>query len=141
MTHSGVPTPWRKAEGHIGGADIARRRRTLRGQRPCARTQAPRTGTGRSRVRLWPRGPQTASGSPRTHADDERAREVEQLRSTGEAAEQGRGAGRGSGGGKGAGQGKRGRAHHAPDSEPGGRVQRARTRASSSRTGQEAAVH
>ena len=33
---------------------------------------------------------QTASGSPRTHADDARTREVGQLRSTGEAAEQSR---------------------------------------------------
>jgi len=53
MTHFGVPTPWRKAEGYPGGADIARRWRTPRGQRPRARAQAPRTGTGRARVRLW----------------------------------------------------------------------------------------
>jgi hypothetical protein len=42
-----------KAEGNIGYIVIARCNRTLRGQRPCARTEAPHAGTGRSHV--WPR--------------------------------------------------------------------------------------
>ena len=45
--------------------------------------EIPRSSAGRG---SW----QTASGSPRTHADDGRTREVGQLRSTGEAAEQSR---------------------------------------------------
>ena len=40
---------------------------------------------------------QTASGSPRTNADDERTRQVGPLRSTAEAAEQGQCIGRGGG--------------------------------------------
>src|SRR5205085_7017030 len=73
----GVPTRWRLAEGNIDGADIARRPRTPRGQRPRARTDAPRTGAGRSHDRLH-REMQSASGSLRTNADDERAWEVGQ---------------------------------------------------------------
>ena len=139
--HSGVPTPWR-----IGGRPhrrvaIARRDGTLRGQRPRARTETPRTGTGRSRGRLRRRAPQTASGSPRTHADDGRPREVGQLRSTGEVAEQRRGTGGGGGGGKGAGQGELARAQRAPDAEPGQCAKRARAGTASSKTGQETAVH
>src|SRR5579864_5525760 len=103
----GVPTPWRSAEGNIGGVDIARRRRTPRGQRPRARTESPRTGTGRSRVRLRRKEEtQTASGSRKTNADDERTREVGQSGSTDEAVEQSRSHGRGDGGGKQAGQGE-----------------------------------
>src|SRR5205823_13468303 len=102
---------------------------------------APRTGTGRSCVRRRVRGSTAASGSPRTHADDGRTREVGQPRSTREAAEQGRGAGRGGGGGKGAGQGELARARRAPDTGPGRRAQCARASASSSGAGQEAAVH
>ena len=52
--YSGVPTPWRKAEGKTGRADIARHAGTPRGHRPHACTEAPRTGTGRSRVCLRP---------------------------------------------------------------------------------------
>ena len=124
-----------EAEGHTGRVDIARRDGTPRGQRPRARTEAPRTGTGRSRVCLRREGPQAASGSPRTHADDERTWEVGRLRSTGEAAEQSRGTGGGGGGGKGAGQGELARAQRAPDTEPGRRAQRARAGTSSSREG------
>lgn len=51
-----------------------------------------------------------ASGSPRTYADDERAREVGQRRSTREVAEQSRAIGRGGDGGKGAGRGEPARA-------------------------------
>src|SRR2546427_264324 len=101
----GGATAWRKAEGHTGRVASARRVRTLRGQRPRARTEAPRTGTGRSCVRLGQREPQAAPGSPRTYAGDGRAQEVGQPRGTEEAAEQGREIGRGGGGGKGAGQG------------------------------------
>src|SRR2546425_10969373 len=102
----GVPTPSCEAEGDTGCAANARRSRTPRGRRPRACTEAPRTGTGRSRVRPWERGPRTASGSRRTYADDARTREVGQPRSTGEVAEQSRGTGGGGDGGKGAGQGE-----------------------------------
>jgi hypothetical protein len=141
MSHIGVPTRWRNAEGHTDCAEIARRSRTPRGQRPRACAQSPRTGTGRSRVRLWPREPQTASGSPRTYADGERAREVGPSRSTWEAAEHGRGTGHGGGRGKGTGQGELARAQRAPDAGPGRRAQRARAGTGSSPAGSEAAVH
>src|SRR5438876_7096877 len=51
------------------------------GRRPCARTDTPCTGTGRSPV--GPRHPilRDASGSLRTHADDERRGEVRETRS------------------------------------------------------------
>src|SRR6058998_558634 len=115
MTHGasrgyfGVPTPWRKAEGHTCRVAIARHDGTLRGQRPCARTDTSRTdtsrtGTGRSGGCL-PRGWKTASGSPRTHADDGRPPEVGHCRSTWEVAERRRIEG-GRDGGKGGGQGK-----------------------------------
>jgi hypothetical protein len=137
----GVPTPWRKAEGHTARADIARRAGTPRGQRPHACTEAPRTGTGRSRVCLRPLGAQNASGTPRGHADDGRTREVGQLRSTWEAAEQSRGTGRGGGGGKGAGQGEFARAKRVPDSGPGRRVKCARAGTTGSSERKAAAVH
>src|SRR5581483_11982282 len=63
-------------------ADIARRLGVPRGQRPRARSEAPRTGTGRSPVHPKSSGLRIASGSLRTHADDERAGEVGQTRST-----------------------------------------------------------
>jgi hypothetical protein len=49
---SGVPTQCKYAEGHIPLLAIARGAGTPRGLRPRARVDAPRTGTGRSRVRL-----------------------------------------------------------------------------------------
>jgi hypothetical protein len=52
LLNSGVPTLCKKAEGHIPLLAIARGTGTLRGLRPRARVDAPRTGTGRSRVRL-----------------------------------------------------------------------------------------
>ena len=52
--------------------------RIPRGQRPRARTQAPRMGTGRSQVRPRPQLPWDVSGSLRTYADDERTWEVGQ---------------------------------------------------------------
>lgn len=103
--HFGVPTPWREAEGHTRGVAIARRRGTPRGQRPRACTEAPCTGTGRSRVCLRPGLAQTAPGSPRTHAGDGRTREVGPPHTTRETAEQGRGTGCGGGGGRGRGKG------------------------------------
>ena len=67
---------------------------------------------------------QAASGSPRTHADDERAQEVGQFRSTGEVSEQSRPRGGGGGdGGKGTGQGERAPAKRVPDTGPAGRAQ------------------
>ena len=47
-----VPTPSKRAEGHIGSIAIARWFRTLRGLRPRARADASRPGTGRSRACL-----------------------------------------------------------------------------------------
>ena len=118
-----------------GCTAIARCTRIPRGQRPRACTETPCAGTGRSRVCLRRRERQTASGSRRTYADDERTREVGQPDSTCEAAEQSRGTGSGGGGGKGAGQGELARAQRAPDSEPGKRAQRARAGTSSSKKG------
>src|SRR5206468_8568225 len=103
--------------------------------------EASRTGTGRSHGRLWRIGSQTAPGTPRGNAGDERPREVGQLRSTGEAAEQSRGTGRGGGGGKGAGQGKSARAKRVPDSGPDRRAKRARAGTSGSSERKAAAVH
>ena len=48
----GVPTLSSKAEGNTNHIAIARCDSALRGQRPCARTQALCAGTGRSHV--WP---------------------------------------------------------------------------------------
>src|SRR5246127_4151851 len=108
--YSGMPTPWRWAEGNIGCAASARGTRILRGQRPRACTEAPCAGTGRSHVCLRRRELQTVSGSRRTYADDERKWEVGKLHSTCEVAEQSRGTGSGGDGGKGAGQGELARA-------------------------------
>src|SRR3989442_12433560 len=102
--HFGVPTPWSKAEGHTCCVANARHGGTLRGQRPCARTDTSRTGTGRSGGCL-PHAWQTASGSPRTDADDGRPPEVGHRRSTREVGERRRTEG-GRDGGKGGGQGK-----------------------------------
>src|SRR6267378_2524951 len=70
------------AEGPIWCTDIARCARVPRGQRPRARTQTPRAGTGRSQVRPGQQLPWDASGSLRTYADDERTWEVGQTSST-----------------------------------------------------------
>ena len=56
LLKSRVPTSWDVTEGTIGCAAIARHSRTLRGRRPCARTETPLTGTGRSHVRPWSEG-------------------------------------------------------------------------------------
>src|SRR4029078_2098464 len=103
---SGVPTPLAKAEGHILRTVMRGAQGPRAVRRPHACTEPTCTGTGRSHVCLPREGGQAASGSPRTHADDERTREVGQPRTTWEAAEQGQGTGRGGGGGKGAGQGE-----------------------------------
>src|SRR5215831_16353785 len=81
------------------------------------------------------------SGSPRTYADDERPREVGQVRSTWEVREQCRHAGGGVDGGKGPGQGKPARAKRVPDTVPDRRAQCARAGTSSSNQGSEGAVH
>src|SRR6202171_419993 len=61
----------------------------------------------------------SAAGSPRTHAADERAWEVRQPRSTREGLEQSLEAGSGETGGKAAGRAELVTGHHAPDTEPG----------------------
>jgi len=59
---SGVPTLWDSAEGNIGRVAIARHVRTLRGRRPCACTETPCAGTGRSHARLEVEGPEGRNG-------------------------------------------------------------------------------
>ena len=66
--------------------------------------------------------PGAVSGSPRTHADDERPQEVGQVRSTGEVSEQSRATGGGGDGGKGAGQREPAPAKRAPDTAPAQRA-------------------
>ena len=86
--------------------------------------------------------PWAASGSPRTYADDARTREVGQARSTREVPEQRRATGRGGDGGKGSGQ--REPAPAKPAYRTQGRDWRAQCAGagtSSSRQGQEDAVH
>jgi RNA-directed DNA polymerase len=51
LLKSRVPTSWDAAEGNIGRVVIARHGLTLRGRRPCARTETPYAGTGRSHNR------------------------------------------------------------------------------------------
>jgi RNA-directed DNA polymerase len=60
------PTMWDEAEGNIGRIVSARCVRTLRGRRPCARTETPHTGIGRSHGGLRVEDSEAASGSPRT---------------------------------------------------------------------------
>src|SRR5664279_1034087 len=130
-----MPTPSRQAEGNIGSADIARRRRVPRGLRPRARTETPCMGTGRSCVRperkmLW-----DASGSSRTHADDGRTQEVGQTCSTCEVPEQSRATGGGGDGGKRFDQGKFAPAKRVPDTVPEQRAQCAGADTASSKKG------
>src|SRR5208282_1790809 len=103
--------------------DIARCARVPRGQRPRARTQIPRPGTGRSLVRPGRKVSGDASGSLRTHADDERTGEVGQTCSTWEVLEQRRAAGGGGDGGKGSGQREPATAKRVPDTAPDRRAQ------------------
>src|SRR6202040_3122607 len=122
------------AEGHIWCADIARYTRIPRGQRPRARTETPRMGTGRSQVRPGPQLLWDASGSLRTYADDERTWEVGQTHCTWEVLEQRRATGCGGDGGKGSGQREPATAKRVPDTEPEQRAQCAGAGTSSSRT-------
>jgi RNA-directed DNA polymerase len=62
LLKSGVPTPWDVAEGNTGCAAMARRIWTLRGRRPGARTETPRTGTGRSHNCPQAEGPEGRIG-------------------------------------------------------------------------------
>src|SRR5207237_6394466 len=103
--------------------DIARCTEIPRGHRPRARTEAPRMGTGRSRVHPRRNMSGDASGSPRTHADEERTREVGQIRNTCEVPEQGRATGGGGDGGKRSDQREPATAKRVPDTEPDGRAQ------------------
>ena len=65
LLKSRVPTLWDAAEGNPERVGIARHVWTLRGRRPCARTETPYTGTGRSHVRLKSEGLEAALGSLR----------------------------------------------------------------------------
>src|SRR5437660_2965502 len=105
----------------------------LRGHRPRARTEAPRMGTGRSRVHPRRNMSGDASGSPRTHADEERTREVGQIRNTCEVPEQGQTTGGGGDGGKRSDQREPAPAKRVPDTEPGRRAQCAAAGTSSSK--------
>src|ERR1700693_1057161 len=137
---NGVPTESINPGGNIWRIVSVRVARTPRGQRPRSRTGAPCTGPGRALV--WLReGPEAASESSRTQADEERAREVRQPRSTGEALEQSRETGGGGGGGKGAGQRELAGRQRVPDAGPGKRVICSRAGTSGRREGPAAAVH
>src|SRR5438270_9402526 len=103
-----------------------------RSQTPC-NTEAPRMGTGRSRVHPSRNMSGDASGSLRTHADDERTREVGQTSSTCEVPEQGRATGGGGDGGKRSDQREPATAKRVPDTEPDGRAQCAGAGTSSSK--------
>ena len=103
-----------------------------------ARSETPetlRTRTGRSWVRPPPMERRDASGSPRTHADDERAQEVGQSYSTCEVPEQRRAIGGGGDGGKRTGQREPAPAKRAPDSAPAKRAQCAGAGTSGSNSG------
>src|SRR5713226_7534648 len=113
--------------------DIARCQGIPRGHRPRARTEAPRMGTGRSRVHPRWNMSGDASGSLRTHADGERTREVGQTSSTCEVPEQGRATGGGGDGGKRSDQREPATAKRVPDTEPDGRAQCAGAGTSSSK--------
>ena len=56
LLKSREPTWWDEAEGHSGRIDSARGVRFLRGRRPRARTETPRTGIGRSHGCLCTQG-------------------------------------------------------------------------------------
>src|ERR1700675_1256382 len=118
-----MPTLEGEAEGPIRGTDIARCLEIPRGHRPRARTEAPCVGTGRSRVHPRRNMSGDASGSPRTHADDERTREVGRTCSTCEVSEQGRATGGGGDGGKRSDQREPAPTKRVPDTEPDGRAQ------------------
>jgi hypothetical protein len=56
LFNPGVPTFWDSTEGNTEYIAIARYIRTLRGRRPCACTETPYTGTGRSHACLQQEG-------------------------------------------------------------------------------------
>src|SRR6516165_9770845 len=85
--------------------------------------ETPRAGTGISHVRPGTQLAWDASGSLRTHADDERTWEVGQPYSTWEVPEQGRTTGGGGDGGKRTGQREPAPAKRVPDTEPERRAQ------------------
>jgi hypothetical protein len=60
----GTPTPLNLAEGENGRRDIASCGRVLRGQRPGACLETPRTGPGRSRVWRSPDGAAVRMANP-----------------------------------------------------------------------------
>src|SRR5438105_14907698 len=127
-----MPTLSEKAEGSTRCTDIARCLEIPRGHRPRARTEAPRVGTGRSRVHPRRNMSGGASGSPRTHADEERTREVGQTGSTYEVSEQGWATSDGGDGGKRSDQREPATAKRVPDTEPDGHAQCAAAGTSSS---------
>jgi len=56
LLKSREPTWWDETEGHNGCLDRVRGVRSLRGRRPRARMETPRTGIGRSHDCLWTQG-------------------------------------------------------------------------------------
>jgi hypothetical protein len=74
-----VSTMSNQLEDNTGHTDIARHVLASRGIRPCARTEASRTGTGRSHACPRQMAPRTALRIPREHDSDERAWEVGQV--------------------------------------------------------------
>src|SRR6266478_8778441 len=113
--------------------DIARCQGIPRGHRPRARTEAPRMGTGRSRVHPRRNLSGDASGSLRTQADDERTREVGQICNTCEVSEQSWATSDGGDGGKRSDQREPATAKRVPDTEPDGHAQCAGAGTSSSK--------
>ena len=138
----------------LRGADAVRRggrlhlaRRYRETRRDPARSETPCTyGNTSHENREVPWSPVAMAaagrvGKSRTHADDERPREVGQAGSTDEVLEQRRATGRGGDGGKRSGQREPAPAKRAPDSEPERRAECAGAGTASGNTGQEAAVH
>jgi hypothetical protein len=80
------------AEGNIRHVVSARDAGTLRGRRPCACTETPYAGAGRSHNRPQKGSLRSALGTPRGHARDAREWEVGQPHSTREAPNNGHGA-------------------------------------------------
>src|SRR3989442_794377 len=80
---------------HTRRVASARHAEAPRGQRPRAWADTPRARTGRALGRPSRMARRAASGSPWTHADDERPGAVGQARSTDEVSEQRRSTGRG----------------------------------------------
>ncbi len=100
-------------------------RRYRKSHRGSARSETPCMYGNTSRENREILGPpaddglRVASGSRKTHADDERTREVGQVRSTCEVSKQDRATGCGGDGGKGSGQRKSVTATQVPDTAPG----------------------